>query len=156
MPVTPLGSQADVREIGERETALAFAAMQPLRPALEDEASFAAIVDGELRPAGYRLIGAFLPGATNAVAVAGFRVGRSLGWGHYLYVDDVSTAEEHRRAGHAHALLAWLEQEASRVGADQLHLDSGVGLDRAAAHRLYLTSGYFITSHHFARLAPHS
>jgi hypothetical protein len=48
-------------------------------------------------------------------------------------------------------LLDWLLEEAARLGCDQLHLDSGVGLDRAGAHRLYLNAGMVIASHHFAR-----
>jgi hypothetical protein len=45
--------------------------------------------------------------------------------------------------------LIWLQQEAERLGCHQLHLDSGVGADRAPAHRLYLNTGYRISSHHF-------
>ena len=57
-----------------------------------------------------------------------------------------------RRRGHGAALLAWLAEEAARLGCDQLHLDSGVGLDRADARRLYLNAGLVISAHHFARL----
>jgi hypothetical protein len=48
-------------------------------------------------------------------------------------------------------LLDWLLEEGRRLGCDQLHLDSGVGLDRADAHRLYLNAGMVIAAHHFAR-----
>jgi hypothetical protein len=41
--------------------------------------------------------------------------------------------------------------EGRRLDCDQLHLDSGVGLDRADAHRLYLNPGLAIAAHHFAR-----
>lgn len=71
--------------------------------------------------------------------------------GHYLYVDDLSTLPDSRRRGHARALLDWLLTEAKRLGCDQLHLDSGVELTRADAHRLYLNAGLVISSHHFAR-----
>jgi hypothetical protein len=47
--------------------------------------------------------------------------------------------------------MDWLGEEAQRLGCDQLHLDSGVGIDRADAHRLYLNSGLVIAAHHFAR-----
>ncbi len=43
--------------------------------------------------------------------MAGFRVMHSLAWGHYLYVDDLSTLPEARRRGHARALLDWLLEE---------------------------------------------
>jgi GNAT superfamily N-acetyltransferase len=84
--------------------------------------------------------------------VAGFRAGHSLAWGRHLYVDDLSTLPAARRRGHGRALLDWLVEEGRRLGCDQLHLDSGVGLDRADAHRLYLNAGLVIASHHFARL----
>jgi GNAT superfamily N-acetyltransferase len=59
------------------------------------------------RPASYRLVDVFVPDREQTVAVAGFRVGDSLAWGHYLYVDDLSTAPDARRQGHAGALLDW-------------------------------------------------
>lgn len=47
--------------------------------------------------------------------------------------------------------MEWLEQEAQRLQCDALHLDSGVGPERAAAHRLYFASGMRIASYHFTR-----
>lgn len=140
-----------VRELPPAETRLAFLAMQALRTDLADEQSFVRQVDEIQRPEGYRLLGAFEEGGSEAVAVAGFRAGHSLAWGHYLYVDDLSTLPEARRRGHGRALLEWLLEEGRRLGCDQLHLDSGVGLDRADAHRLYLNAGMVIASHHFVR-----
>jgi GNAT superfamily N-acetyltransferase len=72
-------------------------------------------------------------------------------WGHHLYVDDLSTAPQGRRQGHAGALLDWLIEEGRRLGCGQLHLDSGVGPERFDAHRLYHNHGLAIYSHHFAR-----
>ena len=140
-----------IRELVPPDTCLAFRAMQALRVDLADEESFARRVDEVQRPEGYRLAGAFEEGEDGALAVAGFRTGHNLAWGHYLYVDDLSTLPQGRRRGHAGALLEWLLAEGRRLGCDQLHLDSGVGLDRADAHRLYLNSGLVIASHHFAR-----
>lgn len=80
--------------------------------------------------------------------MAGFRTGHGLAWGHYLYVDDLSTLSEARRRGYGRLLLDWLVEEAGRCGCGQLHLDSGVGLDRADAHRLYLNAGLVIAAHH--------
>jgi GNAT superfamily N-acetyltransferase len=141
-----------VRELLPPETGLAFEAMRALRTDLADEASFSRLVDEVQRPEGYRLAAAFEEGEERAAAVAGFRVGHNIAWGHFLYVDDLSTRPEARRRGHGRALLDWLLEEARRLGCDQLHLDSGVGLDRADAHRLYLSSGMVISAHHFARL----
>lgn len=142
-----------IRELLPPETALAFEAMRVLRTDLADPESFVHRVDELQRPQGYRLVAAFEEGEPNAVAVAvaGFRIGHALAWGHYLYVDDLSTLPAARRRGHARDLLDWLLAEADRSGCDQLHLDSGVGPDRTDAHRLYLNRGLAITAHHFAR-----
>lgn len=125
--------------------------MRALRTGLADEESFARQVDEVQRFQGYRLVGAFEEGNPEAVAVAGFRIIDTLAWEHCLYVDDLSTLPEARRRGHGRALMDWLGEEAQRLGCDQLHLDSGVGPDRADAHRLYLNSGLVIAAHHFAR-----
>ncbi|HET7053657.1 MAG TPA: GNAT family N-acetyltransferase [Solirubrobacterales bacterium] len=140
-----------IRELLPPQTGLAFAAMGALRTDLADEESFVGRVDGTLRGQGYRLAGAFEAGAEGAVGVAGFRIADSLAWGRYLYVDDLSTLPEARRRGHGRALLDWLLEEARRESCEQLHLDSGVELNRADAHRLYLNAGLVITAHHFAR-----
>ncbi|HET9163472.1 MAG TPA: GNAT family N-acetyltransferase [Solirubrobacterales bacterium] len=140
-----------IRELLPPQTGLAFAAMRALRTDLSDEGSFVRRVDGTLRERGYRLLGAFEDRAQSAVAVAGFRLADSLAWGRHLYVDDLSTLPDARRRGHGRALLDWLLEEARREGCDQLHLDSGVELDRADAHRLYLNAGMVISAHHFAR-----
>lgn len=145
------GITAAIRELPSGETRLAYQAMRELRCAYRDEAAFVEYVDTVLRPAGYRLTGAFAPGEEAAVAVAGFRVGDSLAWGHYLYVDDLSTAASARRQGHAGALLDWLVDEAQKLGCGQLHLDSNTSAERFDAHRLYYNHGLAIYSHHFAR-----
>jgi GNAT superfamily N-acetyltransferase len=121
--------------------------MQELRPHLVDLADFAARVDGRQRAEGYRLVASFEEGESEAAAVAGFRVTNHLAWGHCLYVDDLSTRASHRRRGHAAALMAWLVEEAKRLGCDELHLDSGH--QRHDAHRFYLNHGMDITAHHF-------
>jgi GNAT superfamily N-acetyltransferase len=140
-----------VRELLPPDTRLAFEAMRALRPHYDDEQAWVRHVDEVQRPEGYRLVAAFQEGVDTAVAVGGFRVGHSLAWGCFLYVDDLSTLPSGRRRGHARALLDWLEQEARRLGCDQLHLDSGVGPERADAHRLYFNSGMRIAAYHFQR-----
>jgi GNAT superfamily N-acetyltransferase len=142
---------AELREILPPDTALAFPAMQALRPQYENEESFVERVDDVQRTEGYRLVGVFEDETKHAVAVAGFRVGHMLAWGRFLYVDDLSTLPEARRRGHGRRLLEWLTEEAQRLGCDQLHLDSGVGPDRIDAHRLYFNAGLAISSYHFAR-----
>jgi GNAT superfamily N-acetyltransferase len=140
-----------IRELLSAETGLAFVAMRALRADIGDERAFVQRVEEIQRPEGYRLVGTFEEGEASACAVAGFRAGHSLACGHYLYVDDLSTLPDSRRRGHARQLLDWLVAEAGRLGCGQIHLDSGVGIDRADAHRLYLNAGLVIAAHHFAR-----
>ena len=123
--------------------------MLHLRSQLGDVDGFTARADGQ-RAGGYRLVASFEPGVAAAAAVAGFRFGEMLAWGRYLYVDDLSTDPAFRGRGHADALLAWLLVEARRQGCAELHLDSGVGPEREAAHRFYFNHGLRITSYHFA------
>jgi GNAT superfamily N-acetyltransferase len=139
------------RELGPGETALAARTLLELRPALGSPEALVRQVDERQRPAGYRLVGSFEPGSQDAVAVAGFRVNEFLAWGRHLYVDDLVTAAAWRGRGHADRLFAWLEEEARREGCAQLHLDSGLGEDRADAHRFYFRHGLRIASFHFAR-----
>ncbi len=145
------GPHTSIRELPVGDTHLAHQAMRELRPAFEDERRFSDHVDAILRPAGYRLVGCFVPDRVDAVAAAGFRAADSLAWGRYLYLDDLSTTRDARRQGHAGALLDWLIDEASTLGCQQLHLDSGTGAERFDAHRLYHAHGLAISSHHFAR-----
>lgn len=141
----------DVREIPAGESRAAAAALLELRPQFETAEALLARID-ELRAAGYRLAGSFEPGAGDAAAVAGFHVGEMLAWGRYLYVDDLVTRAALRGRGHADAVMAWMEQEARRLGCGQLHLDSSVGRERADAHRFYFRHDLTITAHHFARI----
>jgi GNAT superfamily N-acetyltransferase len=142
---------AELREIVPPDTALAFPAMQVLRPHFANEAAFVERVDEVQRAEGYRLAGVFEDEPAHALAVAGFRVGHMLAWGRFLYVDDLSTLPEARRRGYGRQLLDWLGGEAERLGCEQLHLDSGVGPDRIDAHRLYFNAGLAISSFHFVR-----
>ncbi len=141
----------EVREIQSGYTSAAAAAMLELRPRWGTAAAIVDFIDASLRPAGYRLVGVFGGADSDALAVAGFREVRALAWGHYLYVDDVSTVPGARRAGHAERLMDWLTEEARRLRCEGLHLDSGVGADRAPAHRLYMRHGLRISAHHFER-----
>lgn len=143
-------AETKIAEIPAGETARARHAMADLRPWVGGEAEFSALVDNELRPQGYRLVGAFDGDVSgNAVAVAGFRISRNLAWGQYLYVDDLVTTPETRGRGLGRALLDWLHGEAQTQGCSQLHLDSGT--HRQSAHRFYFASGMVVSSFHFSR-----
>jgi GNAT superfamily N-acetyltransferase len=120
-----------------------YPVMKQLRPKYEPE-TFLVQVRRQERE-GYKL--AMLVDANAVVAVAGYRFGHNLAWGHYLYVDDLVTDASMRSNGYGRRLLDWLTGTAQAAGCDELHLDSGV--QRFAAHRFYLRSGMDITSHHF-------
>jgi GNAT superfamily N-acetyltransferase len=68
--------------------------------------------------------------------VAGFRTCRSLGWGKYLYVDDLVTDSQSRSKGAGKTMFRWLVDYAHQEQCDELRLDSAVY--RHAAHRFYL------------------
>ena len=138
-------------ELVPPNTGRAFEAMRELRPALASRALFIQQVDERQRADGYRLVGSMPDDGGPALAVAGFRVGENLAWGRHLYVDDLSTLPAARKLGHARQLLEWLHVESTRMGIRQVHLDSGVGAERTAAHSLYFTSGYRISCYHFDR-----
>lgn len=125
-------------------------AMLALRPRWNTADALVDFIDTSLRPSGYRLVGAFDDTPDVAVSVIGFRELSSTAWGHYLYIDDVSTIARARGCGHADTLITWVMAEARRRNCEGLHLDSGVTSDRAAAHRLYMRHRMHISAHHFS------
>ncbi|WP_017556358.1 GNAT family N-acetyltransferase [Nocardiopsis baichengensis] len=139
-----------VEEIPTGRTHLAHAAMAELRPFLTSADAFAKTVDDVLRPEGYRLAGVFEGPDRPARAVAGFRVGTSLMWGRYLYVDDLVTVADARGSGFGRMVMDWVRAEARAQGCGQVHLDSGT--DRHPAHRFYLSSGMRIPAFHFTEV----
>jgi len=130
----------------DEEILACFPVMRELRTQL-DASSFVAKVRA-LESSGYFLV--YLQESENPVAVAGFRLGESLAWGRYLYVDDLVTLSSHRSRGFGSALLSWLAEFAEKQGCEQIHLDSGV--QRKDAHRFYEREGVLLTGYHFARL----
>lgn len=149
-PVRPV-----VRELPVGETALAVPALRELRPHLPaDDAAVVARIDHVQRAEGYRLLAVLPEGGGPALAVAGLRRLSNLAWGDLLYIDDLVTRESARGRGLASALLTAVDDEARRLGCQAVHLDSGHGPDRAAAHRAYLRHGYRISSHHFSQELP--
>ena len=140
----------EVRELSAGDSRLAAPALLELRPHVESVDALTAQVD-EQRAAGYRLVASFERDEASAAAVAGFCVANSLGWGRFLYVHDLVTRAALRGRGHADSLIRWLEAEAGECRCGQLHLDSGVGPERADAHRFYFRHGLRFTSFHFAR-----
>lgn len=132
------------------DTSYAAEALLLLRPRWKTVEAIVDFVDNRLRPEGYRLAGAFEQPAHAAGSVVGFRELWSTAFGHYMYIDDVSTLEMSRGNGLADQLMKWVVEEAKRRQCDEIHLDSGVGSDRASAHRLYMRNRMRISAHHFS------
>lgn len=133
----------------DAEIAACHPVVRELRPHVA-EADFVARVRRQER-SGYQL--AYLERAGRPRAAAGFRIGETLAWGRFLYVDDLVTLAAERSRGHGAALLRWLEARAREAGCAELHLDSGI--QRVDAHRFYRREALEVTSYHFSRkLAP--
>lgn len=132
----------------EAEIAACHAVMRELRTQLTEREFFTRVQAQEAD--GYRLLMGEDEG--RVVAVAGFRIGRNLAWGHFLYVDDLVTAAALRSRGYGTGMLAWLRRYAVDQGCGELHLDSG--LQRTAAHRFYEREGMVKASYHFVERLP--
>lgn len=122
-----------------------FPVMVQLRPQL-NRTDFVARIRTQMQ-SGYHL--AFLAQQGTVTTVAGFRLGESLSWGRYMYVDDLVTDIAHRSRGFGAKMLAWLTAYARDHGCEQFHLDSG--LARTDAHRFYQLEGLPAVAYHFAK-----
>jgi len=133
----------------DKDIAVCYSAMSELRPHVaEDEFVFRVRSQEKF---GYRL--AMGKEGGTVVAVAGFRIGASLAWGRFLYVDDLVTSGTHRSQGYGAAFLSWLRNYAVAAGCRQLHLDSGI--QRIDAHRFYEREGMSKVAFHFVeQLSP--
>lgn len=140
----------ELREVHAGDTDQIAEAMLLLRPRWKSAEALVEFVETTLRPRGFRLVGVFEDSSENAMSVAGFRELWSTAWGRYLYIDDVSTLAHARGNGHADLLMQWMMAEARKLECEAVHLDSGVGLDRASAHRLYMRHHMRISAHHFS------
>jgi GNAT superfamily N-acetyltransferase len=121
--------------------------MKLLRPHLEEE-KFVPLVK-EMLSEGYEL--AFVEANDVAAAAIGYRYQQKLFDGKQIYVDDLTTLEEHRGKGYAGKLLGFVFDLARQRGCVCVTLDSGVGTHRQDAHRLYLNKGFVISSMHFMK-----
>jgi|688.fasta_scaffold1647824_1 GNAT superfamily N-acetyltransferase len=81
-------------------------------------------------------------------AIGGFRIDEMFHRGKGVYVDDLSTLEEHRSKGYGEQVLDFIIAYCKAQGCECIHLDSGV--QRFRAHRFYLKYGFDIIGHHFA------
>lgn len=120
--------------------------MSALRPQLNRQNSIA-ILSG-MMDRGYHLIAVEVE--NKLVAACGYRFTEHLHWGKAIYIDDLSTLPDARGKGYARCLLDEVVRVARENKCREVHLDSGCGANRYDAHRLYLSYGFNITSHHFA------
>lgn len=144
-----------LREIGAHETSAAFAALSVLRPKLKDINGFVEQINKVQRPQGYRLLGIFEEGKSNAVAVCGFREETNLVSGRHMHIDDLVTVPQYRKRGYGTRLLSEVQRIAREAGVKQLHIDSNVGGERTTAHRIYFQHGFEIGAYHFVCQLDH-
>jgi GNAT superfamily N-acetyltransferase len=116
-----------------------------LRPGLEEESLRRVLVDGASE--GLRYHGAVVGG--RCVGVAGWRMMMTTVFGRCAYVDDLVVDPASRSVGIGRTLLAFVADEAARLGAAALPLDSAV--HRAAAHRFYFRERLDVAALHFVR-----
>lgn len=105
-------------------------------------------IQEQRRSQNYQL--AYVEQDNQVLCVAGFVMTLKLAWGKCIYIDDLVTDEQHRSTGAGQVLMAWFKSYAANNDCKEIHLDSGVGLNRAAAHKFYLQQGFVIASHHFS------
>jgi len=131
---------------GEPDITKCFDVMHELRPRLTKE-TITPVIKGFMSR-GYHLI--YIEEDGKAVCASGYRFTEHLHWGKAIYIDDLSTLPSARGKGYASQLLQYIFEEAKKNNCDEVHLDSGCGEHRFHAHRLYLKTGFNITSFHFA------
>lgn len=127
------------------QTDACFQVFAALRPHLDREAFLAQVLRQQAQ--GYRIVA--LRDQGQVCSAAGFRLCEFLAWGRILYIDDLSTLPQHRGKGHAGRLLDWLVAHADQQRCAAVHLDTGYA--RHDAHRLYLSKGFQLSSHHMAK-----
>ena len=138
-----------IHQVGtDNEIAACYPVMRELRPHVP-ESEFVARVRRQEK-SGYRL--AVVEVENEIVALAGFRIGESLAWSRFLYVDDLVTAAKHRSKGVGAQLLSWLCDDAVAENCRQLHLDSG--MQSEDAHRFYAREGMSKGGFHFVETLP--
>lgn len=129
----------------EKEIASCWDVVFALRPHLTKE-KFLAMIPEMQKEEGYIL--AYIEENNRAVAFAGFRRLQKLFSGKTIYIDDLSTLPEYRQKGYGRVLLNYIIDFAKKENLDLVDLDSGP--TRHDAHRLYLNTGFQISSHHFS------
>jgi len=129
----------------DKEILDCFELMHELRTGLDKE-YFLKQVKEQINE-GYHLF--YMLEEASVVALCGCRIGKSLAWGKYLYIEDLVTTGIQRSLGYGKKILDHLTEFSISRGCEQVHLDSGV--QRFDAHKFYLREGFKIASHHFSK-----
>ncbi|MGA8431081.1 MAG: GNAT family N-acetyltransferase [Candidatus Sulfotelmatobacter sp.] len=139
---------SNVREIRvaatDEEILATYPVMSQLRPEIQ-KSDYLRIVNLQHSEVGFQV--AMLTEHGRITCVAGLRVCRSLGWGKYLYVDDLVTDEQCRSKGSGKIMFDWLVEHARALQCQELRLDSAVY--RREAHRFYFRERMDIACFHF-------
>ena len=128
----------------DKELRATYDVMRQLRPNIK-KSSYLRLVKTLRSEVGFQI--AVLTEDNEIICVAGFRICDNLGWGRYLYVDDMVTDKRHRSSGAGRDMLRSLIEIARRRQCLELRLDSK--LSRHAAHRFYLRERMDIIAFHF-------
>ncbi len=114
--------EVTIRELrGMDEMRTIFGLVQQSNAEL-DESTFETRMKAMLHEGGYRCIVAELDGGM--VGVAGFWTGTALWCGMYVEPDNVVVDGRLRSRGIGALLMAWIEAEAQRIGADVMKLEA--------------------------------
>jgi ribosomal protein S18 acetylase RimI-like enzyme len=137
LPALPPSSRIALRHAHSHDELVAcFPVISQLRPCLKDVAEWVERAS-EMATDGYRVLAAW--DGDQVAAVAGYRTMENLIHGHFLYVDDLVTAEGQRGKGLGAALL----NELSAIGIDEycrrLVLDTAAA--NTKARRFYKREG---------------
>jgi len=131
---------------GPEELRACFPVISELRPRLKDAEAWIERASG-MATDGYRVLAAWE--GNRVLAIAGYRIMENLIHDHFLYVDDLVTAESERGKRLGAALLT----ELSAIGADEYC--SGLVLDTAvtneSAQRFYKREGLNNTAIRFMK-----
>lgn len=129
--------EASLRQAqGTEDLVACFPVISVLRPGLKGVTEWVDYANG-MASKGYRVLAAWQ--GRQVLAIAGYRIMDNLIHGHFLYVDDLVTAEDQRGKGLGAALLKELSVIAVSDGCQRLVLDTAAA--NTNARRFYSREG---------------
>ena len=131
----------------EHDLIACYPVMHELRPKLQTPQMFLERAHVQ-HLQGWRLLAEWQ--GTVPIAIAGYRIMDNLVHGHFIYVDDLVTADGARRSGAGRRLLAEIERIGRAEGCGKLVLDTA--LVNNLAQRFYFRCGLLSTGLHFTKV----